>query len=114
MVIRRGDVWWVDFGVPRGSAPALKRPGIVIQSNDFNDSRISTVVIVAMTSNLRAAGAVGNVLLPAGTAGLTQASVVNVSQVGTLDKAALLDRVGRLPADRLAEVEAGLRLVLGL
>lgn len=114
MVIRRGDVWWVDFGVPRGSAPASRRPGVVLQSNPFNDSRIATVVIVAVTSNLRAAGAPGNVALPAGTAGLTQASVVNVSQLGTLDKAALLERIGALPAERLAQVEAGLRLVVGL
>jgi mRNA interferase MazF len=112
--MRRGDVWWVDFGVPRGSAPGLRRPGMILQSNDFNDSRISTVVIVALTSNLRAAGAVGNVLLPAGTAGLTQPSVVNVSQIGTLDRAALLERVGTLPPKQLAEVEAGLRIVTGL
>jgi len=113
-MIRRGDVWWVDFGVPRGSAPASRRPAVVLQSNPFNDSRIATVVLVAVTSNLRAADAPGNVALTSGTAGLPHASVVNVSQVGTLDKRALLERIRALPRERMLQVEAGLRLVLGM
>jgi mRNA interferase MazF len=112
--IRRGEVWWVDFGVPRGSAPALRRPAVVVQSDDFNASRIATVVVVAISSHVVLAGAPGNVLLPVGCAGLPQRCVVNVSQVGTLDRAALVERIGALPADKLAQVEAGVRLVLGL
>ncbi len=104
----------MDFGVPRGSAPALHRPAVVLQIDDFNASRIATVVVVAVSSNVMLAGAPGNVLLPAGCAGLPQRSAVNVSQVGTLDKAALLGRIGMLQPDKLAQVEAGVRLVLGL
>lgn len=113
-MIRRGEVWWVDFGVPRGSSPARRRPAVVLQVNPFNDSRIATVVVVAVTSNLRAGDAPGNVVLPAGTAGLTQASAINVSQLGMLDKSALLQRIGTLPAEKMVQVEAGVRLILGL
>lgn len=112
--LRRGDLWWVDFGVPRGSAPALRRPAIILQCSDFNASRIATVVVVAVSSNVILAGAPGNVLLPAGCAGLPQRSTANVSQIATLDKGALTERIGALPADKLAQVELGVRLVLGL
>lgn len=110
----RGEVWWVDFGLPRGSASALRRPAVVLQSDDFNASRIATAVVVAITSNAILAGAPGNVFLPMGCAGLQQRSVVNVSQIATLDRAALVERIGTLPADKLALVESGVRLVLGL
>ena len=113
-MVSRGDVWWVDFGVPRGSAPALRRPAVVLQSDAFNASRIATVVVVAVSSNVILAGAPGNVLLPAGCAALTQRSVVNVAQMATVDRAALVERVGKLPGDRMAQVEAGVRLVLGM
>lgn len=112
--VRRGEVWWVDFGVPRGSAPALRRPAVVLQSDAFNASRIATVVVVAITSNVILASAPGNVLLPSGCAGLPQRCAVNVSQMATLDKAALLERVGVLPQDKFAQIEAGVRLVLGI
>jgi mRNA interferase MazF len=87
---------------------------VVLQSDDFNASRIATAVVVAITSNAILAGAPGNVFLPMGCAGLQQRSVVNVSQIATLDRAALVERIGTLPADKLALVESGVRLVLGL
>jgi len=114
VVIRRGEVWQVDFGVPRGPAPARQRPAVVLQVDDFNASRIATVVVVAITSNTQLGLAPGNVGLAQGTAGLPKASVVNVSQVGTIDKAALVQRHGVMPAAQMAQVEAGIRLVLGL
>jgi mRNA interferase MazF len=112
--VRRGEVWWVDFGVPRGSAPALRRPAVILQANEVSASRIATVVVVAVSSNAMLAGAPGNVLLPEGCAALPKRCVVNVSQLGTLDKAALIERIGALPTDKLAQVDAGVRMVLGL
>jgi mRNA interferase MazF len=113
-VIRRGEIWWVDLAEPRGSEPGFRRPVVVIQSDAFNRSRIGTVVVAAITSNLELAGAPGNVRLSRRETKLPRESVVNVSQILTLDRRFLSERVGRLPASALAQVEAGLRVVLSL
>lgn len=113
-MIARGELWWADLGAPRGSAPAKRRPVLVISADSFNRSRIATVTCVALTSNLRLAQAPGNVLLERGQRGLPEDSVVNVSQVVTLDKSDLVERIGALDENELAVVEAGLRLALAL
>ncbi len=113
MVIRQGDVFWIDFGRARGSEPAKRRPALVVQSDLFNRTAIQTTVVAALTTNLRLGEAPGNVRLAKGEAGLPLASVVNVSQIRTLDKSALVDRLGRLSADRFAQVRLGLDLLLG-
>ncbi len=113
-MIRRGEVWWVDLGEPRGSAPAKRRPVLIISSDAYNRSRIATVVCIAITSNLGLANAPGNVVLGAGSGGLTADSVVNVSQVVTLNKDDLDDRLGAIDRAALRAVETGLRRVLGL
>jgi mRNA interferase MazF len=97
MVIAQGEVWWADLPDPVGSEPGFRRPVVVVQCNAFNRSRIATVVCVALTSNLRWAEAPGNVSLSARLTGLERDSVANVSQIVTLDKTHLTDRVGRLP-----------------
>ena len=102
------------MGQPFGSAPGYRRPVTILQTNDFNESPIHTVVIVAITSNVELAAAPGNVLCRRRETGLAKNSVVNVSQVATIDKRALLSRVGVLTARKLALVEEGVRLVLGL
>ena len=112
--MKRGDIWWADLGEPLGSGPGYRHPAIVISTDAFNESRISTVVVVLITSNLRLAAAPGNIRLGAREAGLSKESVVNVSQVLTLDKGRLLERIGHVPGDRMAEVEEGLRRVMGL
>ena len=112
-MIRRADLWWADLGSPRGSGPAYRRPVLVLQSDAFNASRIGTVVVVALTSNLELASAPGNVLCRARGSRLPRASVINVSQVLTLDRRFLLERIGALPHHLLREVEAGVKLVLG-
>lgn len=112
--MRRGELWWADLGEPRGSAPALRRPVLILQADSFNQSRIETAVVVSLTSNLALASAPGNVVCRRRVAGLTKPSVVNVSQISTLDRRFLLERIGRLPTDQLAAVEAGVALVLGL
>ena len=110
----RGEIWWADLPEPRGSEPGYRRPVLVIQSNSFNQSGIRTVVVAILTGNLRLADAPGNVLLPAKATGLPRDSVVNVSQLLTLDRSFLTEEVGELPSHVLADVDAGLRLVLEL
>jgi mRNA interferase MazF len=114
VVIQRGEIWWADLAEPTGSEPGFRRPILVIQSDGFNRSRIDTVIIVVITSNLRLAEAPGNVLLPHKLTGLTKDSVANVSQVLTVDKGFLTEKVGSLPSFLFREVENGLRLVMGL
>jgi len=113
-LIRRGEIWWADLGEPVGSAPGYRHPVVVASTNLFNESRISTVIVVAITSNLLLAGAPGNVWLGQRASGLRKASVINVSQVLTLDKGRLRERIGHLPGGKLREMEQGLRRVLGL
>ena len=112
-MIARGEVWWTDLPEPSGSAPGFRRPIVVVQGDAFNRSRISTVVCVPLTSNLRWADAPGNVLLPAGLTGLPKDSVANVSQIVTLDRGSLTERVGRLPDAKLELVLFGVDVVLG-
>ena len=114
MVIRRGEIWWASLPDPRGSEPGYRRPVLVVQSNAFNRSGINTALVVVITSNLGLGAAPGNVRLGRHQSGLRRESVVNVSQVLTLDKRYLTERVGRLPAALVDEVDAGLRLVLSL
>ena len=112
IVIRQGDLYWVDLGEPTGSRPGLRRPFVVVQNDLFNSSRLSTVVVCALTSNLRRAEAPGNVLLPKGAGNLPKDSVANVTQLFTIDKAELTDRIGRLGRDLVADVVRGIDLLL--
>jgi len=111
---RRGQVWWVDLGEPRGSAPAYRRPVVIVSSDRFNRSRIRTVIISAITSNVALGSAPGNVALPAGAAGLDRDSVVNISQLLTIDKGALDGHVGEVPSAALRQIDDGLRLALAV
>ena len=112
--MRRGEIWWASLPRPAGSGPGYRRPVLVVQANEFNESRIQTVVVAAITSNLRLGAAPGNVSCGRKDTGLPRASVVNVSQVLTIDKRLLTHRAGTLPARHLRQVEEGLRLVLAL
>lgn len=105
---------WADLDDPRGSGPGFRRPVLVVQSDAFNRSRVQTVLVVVLTSNLRLLDAPGNVLLEAVESGLPRDSVVNVSQVVTLDRRFLAERCGTVPPERMQEVERGLLLVLDL
>jgi mRNA interferase MazF len=112
MVIMQGDVFWFDPGKPLGSGPGFRRPHVVVQNDVFNASRIRTTVLCAITSNLARAKAPGNVLLQKGEANLPRPSVINVSQVVTVDKSLLGEKTGTLSRERAQEIAAGLRLVL--
>ena len=113
MVISQGDVWWADLGEPIGSEPGFRRPVVIVQADSFNRSALWTAVVVPLTSNLRWAGAPGNVRLAARTTGLSRDSIANVSQIVSLDRSALVERVGRLSPARLEIVLAGIDTVLG-
>ena len=112
MVINQGDVFWIDLDEPSGSAPGYRHPYVVIQNNIFNRSRINTVVVCALTSNLRRANAPGNVLLEPGEANLTKQSVVNVSQIFTVDKSDLVEKIGALTSGRIQEILNGVNLLI--
>jgi mRNA interferase MazF len=111
MVICQGDIYWIDLGQPIGSEPGYIRPYVVIQNDVLNSSQIRTVIVCALTTNLRRARAIGNVLLEAGEADLAEQSVVNVSQVFTVDKALLTDKIGKLSRERVRQILAGLAIV---
>ena len=107
-MIAQGEIHWVDFGKRAGSAPAHRRPCVVVQNDAFNASRISTVVVAAVTSNLRLGQAFGNVTLRRGEAGLPRRCVVNISQLATVDRTLLGGRIGKLSRRRLDEVLQGI------
>jgi mRNA interferase MazF len=113
MVISQGEVWWADLPAPVGSDPGFRRPVVVVQGEALNRSRISTVLCVPLTSNLRWADAPGNVMLSARVTGLPKDSVANVSQVLTLDRDLFTERVGKLPRAKVELLFAGIDIVLG-
>ncbi len=110
--MRRGELWWADLGVPVGSAPGYRRPVLVVSSDRFNSSRLATVVVAAVTSNLRLGDAPGNAVVdePA----LARPSVVNVTQLLTIDRQLLEARIAMVTRAQLRQVDSGLRLSLGL
>lgn len=112
MVINQGDIYWVDLDEPSGAEPGYKHPHVVIQNNLFNRSQIRTVIVLALTSNLKRADAPGNVLLDKGEGNLPKQSVVNVSQVFTVDKSQLDEYIGTLSPKRVCEILNGIRLVI--
>jgi len=112
MVIHQGDIYWVDLDEPRGSEPGYRHPHVVVQNNVFNRSQIRTIVVCALTSNLTRADAPGNVLLDKKETHLPKPSVVNVSQVFTVDKSQLTEYIGTLSPKRVREIINGMKLVL--
>jgi mRNA interferase MazF len=112
VVINQGDVFWIDLGEPRGSEPGYRHPHVVIQNNVFNRSRLNTVVVCALTSNPKRAKAPGNVLLETDEANLSKQSVVNVSQLFTVDKSDLVERIGTLSRKRVRQILDGILLLI--
>jgi mRNA interferase MazF len=111
MVIKQGEIYWVDLGDPRGSEPAFRHPHIVIQNNLFNSSRLNTVVVCTLTSSLKRADAPGNVLLQKGEANLLKQSVVNITQIFTVNKSDLEEKIGKVSEARLGEILDGIKLL---
>ena len=113
MVVGQGEVWWADLRAPTGSEPGFRRPVVVVQGDALNRSRLATAVCVPLTSNLRWADAPGNAVLTARVTGLPKDSVATASQIVTLDKAVLTERVGKLPKGKLELILAGIDVILG-
>lgn len=112
--MKRGEIWWASLAAPTGSGPGFRRPVLVVSDDNFNRSQISTIIAAVITSNLRLADAPGNVRIEGKGSGIPKPSVVNVSQLITVDKDRVTSRAGRLGSSQMASVERGLRLVLGL
>ena len=110
----RGEIWWANLPDPLGSEPGYRRPVLIVQDDVFNQSRINTVIVIIITSNIRLAEAPGNVLVPQQASALSKDSVANVSQIFTIDKVFLVERVGSLPDYLQDEVDEGLRAILFL
>ena len=113
-MIARGELWWAGLGLPVGSAPALRRPVLIVSADPYNRSTLRTVTVVVLTTTRQLAALPGNVAVPAEAGGLPEDSVVNVTQVATIDRGALEERIGALADWLLAQVDAGLVRALGL
>lgn len=114
MVIKRGEIWWADLPEPIGSGPGYRRPVLVVQDNQFNKSLIDTVVVAIITTNLNIAAADGNVLITTRQSGLFKDSVINVSQLFTIDKSLFMEKVETLSDAKMEQVSSGLKTVLSL
>ena len=110
--MKRGEIWWASLKPPEGSGPGYRRPVLIVQANSFNESRISTVLVSVITSNLALAQAPGNVRISKSDSALPKASVVNISQILTIDRQFLSERIGTLPGRVMDRVNEGLKLVL--
>jgi len=112
--MNRGEVWWADLAEPRGSEPGKRRPVLIVQEDSLTRSRLCTVMVVPITSNLKRAAAPGNVTLARSHSGLRVESVALGCQVLTIDKEFLTSRIGTLPSSTMARIDSGLRLTLAL
>jgi len=112
MSIKQGDIFWVDFGSPKGPEPGYRHPHVIIQNNVFNASKINTVVVCALTSNLKWAKSPGNVLLKKGEGNVPKDSVVNISQIATVDKSFLEEKIGALPPLKIKQIIDGVKLLI--
>lgn len=114
MVIRKGSVYWIDFSPGKGSEPMGRRPGLVLQNNVLNDSKLNTVIVLAVTSTMKYGELPGNVVLRKGEANLTKRCVVNVTQIKSVDKRSVQEKIGTLSDKRMTEVYEGIKLVMNI
>ncbi len=112
MVIRKGSIYWVNFSPGKGSEPLGKRPGLVIQNDILNNSKINTVLVIAITSTMKFGELPGNVILKKGEANMPKRCVVNTSQIKSVDKKSLIEKIGSLSKKRMQEIHEGLKLVM--
>ena len=112
--MKKGEIWWASLEDPRGSEPGFKRPVVIVSSNEFNASKIKTIIAAVVTSNLRLSQAPGNFELPTKSSGLSRASIVNISQIITIDKLFLMSKVGKLTNKQIILLNDGLKLVMAI
>jgi mRNA interferase MazF len=113
MVIRKGSIYWIDFSPGKGSEPKGRRPGLVVQDNVLNDSKINTVIVLAITSTMKYGELPGNIVLKKGEANIPKECVVNTTQIKSVDKRSLKEKIGTLSGKRMIEVYEGIKLVMG-
>ena len=114
MVMKRGDIYWVDLGDPMGSEPGFKRPVLVIQSDTFSDSKLATVIVLSLTSNVKIKGMPGCILLAASETGLPKDSLANATQIKTIDKARIEEHVGQIDDATMTMLDGVIKHVLGI
>jgi mRNA interferase MazF len=114
MVIRQGSIYWVDFSPGKGSEPTGRRPGLVIQNDILNDSNLNTVIMLAITSTMKFGELPGNVVLRKGEANIPKKCVINVTQIKSVDKQSIKEKIGTLSTKRMDEIHEGLKLVMNL
>ena len=114
MVIRKGSIYWVDFSPGKGSEPIGRRPGLVVQNDILNDSNLNTVIMLAITSTMKFGELPGNVVLKKEEANVPKKCVINVTQIKSVDKKSIKEKIGTLPKKRIDEVHEGLKLVMNL
>lgn len=114
MVIRKGSIYWVDFSPGKGSEPIGRRPGLVVQNDILNDSNLNTVIMLAITSTMKFGELAGNVVLKKGEANVPKKCVINVTQIKSVDKKSIKEKIGTLTKKRIDEVHEGLKLVMNL
>ena len=112
MVIRKGSVYWIDFSPGKGSEPKGRRPGLVVQANILNDSKLNTVIVLAITSTMKYGELPGNIVLEKGEANIPKQCVVNMTQIKSVDKRSLKEKIGTLSDKRMIEVYEGMKLVM--
>lgn len=112
--MRRGEIWWASTGHPSGSGPGYRRPAIIISANSFNATSLKTVIVAFLTTATKRAGDPGNVRLPARSTGLPRDSVLNVTQIASVDRRTLTESVGKVPDRLMKDIDTGLRLALAL
>ena len=112
MVIEQGEIYWINLGEPRGSEPGFRHPHIVVQNNIFNSSKIKTIVMCSLTSNLKRGLSPGNVVLKKGEANLPKKSVVNITQIYTVNKNDLCEKIGKVNSERIKEINKGINLLI--
>ena len=114
MVIRKGSIYWVDFSPAKGSEPMGRRPGLVIQNDALNDSKLNTVIMLAITSNMKFGQLPGNVIMRKGEANMPKRCVINVTQIKSVDKKSINQKIGTLSKGKMDEVQTGLKLVMNI
>jgi len=114
MVIRKGSVYWINFSPGKGSEPMGRRPGLVLQNNILNDSKLNTVIVLAVTSTMKYGELPGNVVLRKGEVNLKKKCVVNVTQIKSVDKRSVQEKIGTLSEKRMTEVHEGIKLIMNI
>ena len=110
----RGEIWLVDFGVPIGSEAGYRRPAVVVQNDDFNESNIATCTVIPLTSNLLLAEYTPNVVIPKNDSGLTKDSVAIIPLVTTVNKFAFIEKLSIMPKSYMKKICKGVIEVLEL